>query len=56
MLSHRMTVVSFRLFRKNLGNLGELFEQMVYRPPWQKIARTPMHRALMPKGQEGYFN
>ena len=33
---------SFRLFCKNLGNLQEFFGQMVYRPPWQKIARTPM--------------
>ena len=41
---------SFRLFRKNLGNLREFFGQMVYRPPspplpphpWQKISRTPM--------------
>ena len=38
-----MTLVSFRLFRKNLGNLqnflGKLFAPS---PPWQKIARTPM--------------
>ena len=25
-----------------LGNLQKFFGQMVYRPPWQKIARTPM--------------
>ena len=37
-----MALVSFRLFCKNLGNLQEFFGQMVYRPPWQKIARTPM--------------
>ena len=37
-----MAVVSFRLFCKNLGNLQEFFGQMDYRPPWQKIARTPM--------------
>ena len=43
MLLHRMALVSFRLFCKNLGNLQEFFGQMVYRPPWQKIARTPMH-------------
>ena len=30
------------LFRKTLGNLREFFGQIVYRPPWQKIARTPM--------------
>ena len=37
-----MALVSFRLFRKNLGNLQEFFGQMDYRSPWQKIARTPM--------------
>ena len=37
-----MFLVSFRLFYKNLGNLQEFFGQMDYRPPWQKIARTPM--------------
>ena len=26
----------------NLGNLQEFFGQMVYSPPWPKIARTPM--------------
>ena len=41
-LLHRMALVSFLLFRKNLGNLREFFGQMFYRPPWQKIARTPM--------------
>ena len=40
--SCNMALVSFRLFRKNLGHLGEFFGQMVYRPPWQKISRTPM--------------
>ena len=35
-------LVSFRLFCKKLGNLQEFFGQMDYRPPWQKIARTPM--------------
>ena len=42
MLLHRMALVSFRLFCKNLGNLHEFFGQMVYRPPWPKIARTPV--------------
>ena len=45
MLLHRMALVSFRLFCKNLGNLQEFFGQIVYRPlplPWPKIARTPM--------------
>ena len=41
-LLHRMALVSFLLFRKNLGKLREFFGQMVYRPPWQKVARTPM--------------
>ena len=35
-------LVSFGLFCKNLGHLGQFFGQMVYRPPWQKIPRTPM--------------
>ena len=35
-------LVSVRLSCKNLGNLQKVFGQMVYRPPWQKIARTPM--------------
>ena len=35
-------LVSVRLFCKNLGKLQKFFGQMVYRPPWQKIARTPM--------------
>ena len=42
MLLHRMALDSSRLFCKNLGNLQEFFGQMVYRPPWPKIARTPM--------------
>ena len=33
MLLHRMALVSFRLFSKNLGNLHEFFGQMVYCPP-----------------------
>ena len=39
-----MALVSFRLFCKNLGNLQQFFGQMDYRPPWQKIARTPMSK------------
>ena len=35
-LLHRMALVSFLLFHKNLGNLQEFFGQMFYRPPWQK--------------------
>ena len=40
-----MALLSFRLFRKHLGNLRDIFGQMVYSPPppaWQKISRTPM--------------
>ena len=41
MLLHRMALVSFRVFCKNLGNLDEFFGQMLYRPPPRpKIART----------------
>ena len=29
-------LLSFRLFRKNLGNLRDFFGQMVYRPPLAK--------------------
>ena len=32
-LLHRMGLISFRLFCKNLGYLQEFFGQMVYRPP-----------------------
>ena len=34
-----MALISFRLFRKNLGILRDFFGQMVYRPPppWQKF-------------------
>ena len=42
MLLQRMALVSSRLFCKNLGNLQEFFGQSVYRPPWPKIAHTPM--------------
>ena len=48
MLLHHMSLVSFLLFCKNLGNLQEFFGQMVYRPPWPKIARTPMQRKTPP--------
>ena len=41
-LLHCMTLVSFSLFFKHLGNLQELFGQMVNRPVRQKIARTPI--------------
>ena len=41
------TVLYFRLFRKNLGNLREFFGQMVHCPQWQNIARTPMHLSEM---------
>ena len=47
MLLHRMALVSFRLFCKNLGNLHDFFGQMVYRPPWPKIARKPMVKMVL---------
>ena len=43
-----MALVSFRIFCKNLGHLREFFGQMVYRPPWQKISRTPMYIRFTP--------
>ena len=46
MLLHRMGLISFRLFCKNLGYLQEFFGQMVYHPPWPKIACTPMHVSM----------
>ena len=48
MLLHRMALVSFRLFCKNLGNLQEFYGQMwtngIPPPPPSrpKIAHTPM--------------
>ena len=49
-LLRRIALVSFLLFRTNLGNLGEFFGQMVYPPPRQKIARTPMGQSFLLKG------
>ena len=37
LLLHRMALVSFRLFCKNLCNLPEFFGQMVYRPHGRKL-------------------
>ena len=34
---HGMALVSFGMFRKNLGNLREFFGQMVHRPPGKKL-------------------
>ena len=41
MLLHRMTLISFRLFRENFGNMREPFGQIVLTtpPPRQKIAK-----------------
>ena len=33
LLLHRMTLISFRLFRKNWGSLREFLGEIVYRPP-----------------------
>ena len=35
-------LVSVQPICKNLSNLQKIFGQMVYRPPWPKIARSPM--------------
>ena len=40
LLLHRMALVSFQLYVSE--KFFEFFGQMVYRPPWQKISRTPM--------------
>ena len=45
-------LLSFRLFRKKLGNLRDFFGQMVYRPPWQKISHTFMSEILPPSTQQ----
>ena len=50
-----MALVSFRPFCKNLGNLQEFFGQMDYRPPWQKIARTPMFRRFVNRRGQSKF-
>ena len=52
MLLYRMALVSVRLFSTNLGNFQEFFGQMVYRPPWQKIARTPMISCVSKSAQK----
>ena len=39
-------LVSVRLFWKHLSNLQKCFGQMVCRPPWQKIVRTPMENYI----------
>ena len=48
-------LVSVQLFCKHLGNLQKCFGQMVYRPPWQKIARTPMSPAAK-SGEKKLFS
>ena len=48
-------LVSFLLFREKLGNLREFFGQIVYRPPWQNIARTPMDKLTSRAGGLGEF-
>ena len=59
-LLHRMALVSFLLFCKNLGNLREFFGQIVYRPtplpPGQKIARTPMNIISLPDALNFYIS
>ena len=52
MLVHRMTLVSLRLFHKNLGNLREFFERVVHSlslpPPLprQNVARIGTHDSI----------
>ena len=51
MLVYRMTLVSLRLFHKNLGNLREFFERVVHSlslppPPRQKVARSGTHDSI----------
>ena len=43
MLLHRIALVSFLLFRKNVGNLREFFWANGLPPPRQEIACTPLH-------------
>ena len=37
-----MALISFRLFRKNLGNFRYVLGKWFTAPPWQKISPTPM--------------
>ena len=37
-----MALISFGLFRKNLGNLGDFFGENGLPPPLAKISRAPM--------------
>ena len=51
MLVYRMTLVSLRLFHKNLGNLREFFERVVHflsltPPPRQKVAHSGTHDSI----------
>ena len=54
MLLHRMGLISFRLFCKNLGYLQEFFGQMVYRPPLAEncpYAYVSMNVEVLPIGE-----
>lgn len=42
MLVHCVTLIPFRLFPKNLGNLQECFGQTVHRPPPGKKLPLPL--------------
>ena len=60
-LLHRMALVSFLLFRKNLGNLREFFGQIFYPPPpplnpGQKISRTAMNIISLPDALNFYIS
>ena len=59
-LLHRMALVSFLLFRKNLGNLREFFGQMVYCPPGKKLPirvwdQRLIYKSLGELGTEGIY-
>ena len=42
-----MALISFRLFLKNLGNLRDIFGQMVYRPPPPPGKKFPVRLCML---------
>ena len=50
-----MALISFRLFRKNLGNLRDFFGQMVYRPPCKKFPVRLCGYYVTVKKKNSYF-
>ena len=60
-----VALISFRLFRKHLGNLRDVFEQMVYRPPLAKnfpyaydtaLFMFQFHHNLLPKAFDNFLS